>query len=105
MFLISYGKVKSQHKVQAKDLENLSVQWYQYRPIYKRKQSLAETEFVYAVQNFQPETEFFVTVGEIQYTYNIIMLEDCDTNKVIAIAAQPFREDGRLDTVQINWYM
>ena len=59
----------------------------------------------YAVQKFRPETEFFITIGEIQYTYNIIMLEDCDTNRIIAIAAQPFREDGRLDTVQINWYI
>lgn len=105
MFLISYGKAKLQYSIQAKDLENLPIQWYQYRPIYKRKQSLAETEFAYAVQKFWPETEFFVTIGEIQYTYNIIMLEDCDTNRVIAIAAQPFREDGRLDRVQINWYI
>ena len=105
MFLISYGKAELRYKIQTKDLENLPVQWYQYRPIYKRKQSLAETEFVYAVQKFWPETKFFVTIGEIQYTYNIIMLEDCDNNRIIAIAAQPFKEDGRLDTVQINWYI
>ena len=105
MFLISYGKVELRYKVQAKDLENLPVQWYQYRPIYKTKQFLVETEFVYAVQKFRPETQFFVTIGEIQYIYNIIMLEDCDTNRIVAIATQPFREDGRLDVVQINWYM
>ena len=104
MFLISYGKAELRYKVQAKDLENLSIQWYQYQPIYKRKQFLAEIEFAYVVQKFWPETKFFVTTGNIQYTYNIIMLEDCDTNRVIAIAAQPFREDGLLDTVQINWY-
>jgi len=105
MFLISYGKVKLQYKVQAKDLENLPIQWYQYQPIYKRKQSLAETEFIYVVQKFRPETQFFVTIGEIQYTYNIIMLEDCDANRVIAIAAQPFEENGRLGQTQINWYI
>lgn len=105
MFLISYGKAKLRYKVQAKDLENLPTQWYQYQPIYKRKRSLAEIEFAYAVQKFRPETQFFVTIGEIQYTYNIIMLEDCDTNRVVAIAAQPFKEDGRLDRVQINWYI
>ena len=60
MFLISYGKAELRYKIQTKDLENLPVQWYQYRPIYKRKQSLAETEFVYAVQKFWPETKFFV---------------------------------------------
>lgn len=105
MFLISYGKVELRYKVQAKDLENLPVQWYQYQPIYKRKQFLAEIEFVYAVQKFQPETQFFLTIGEMVYTYNIIMLEDCDANRLVAIAAQPFREDGRLDVIQINWYM
>lgn len=101
MFLMSYGKAELRYKVQAKDLENLPIQWYQYRPIYKRKQFLAEI----AVQKFRLETHFFVTIGEIQYTYNIAMLEDCDTNRVVAIAAQPFKEDGRLDTVQINWYV
>lgn len=106
MFLISYGKAELRYKVQAKDLENLPIQWYKCRPIYKRKQSLAETEFAYAVQKFRLKTEFFITTtGNIQYTYNIIMLEDCGTNRVIAIAAQPFKEDGRLDTVQINWYI
>ena len=105
MFLISYGRAELQYKIQTKDLANLPIQWYQYRPIYKRKLVLAQTEFVYAVQKFWPETEFFVTIGEIQYTYNIIMLEDCDNNRIIAIAAQPFKEDGRLDTVQINWYI
>ena len=105
MFLISYGKAELRHKVQAKDLENLPIQWYQYQPIYKRKQFLAEIEFAYTVQKFRPETQFFVTIGEVRYTYNIIMLEDCDTNRVIAIAAQPFKEDGRLDRVQINWYI
>lgn len=99
MFLISYGKAKLQYKVQAKDLENLPVRWYQYRLI------LGETEFVNIVQKFWPETQFFVTIGEIEYTYNVIMLEDCDANRVIAIAAQPFKEDGKLDTVQINWYI
>ena len=105
MFLISYGKAELRYKIQAKDLENLPIQWYQYQPIYKKKQSLIETEFAYAVQKFRPETQFFITVGEIWYTYNIIMLEDCDTNRVVAIAAQPFGEDGRLDRVQINWYI
>ena len=105
MFLISYGKAELRYKVQAKDLENLPVQWYQYRPIYKKKQSLIETEFAYAVQKFRPETQFFITIGETRYTYNIIMLEDCDANRVVAIATQPFREDGRLDRVQINWYI
>ena len=104
MFLINYGKIKLRYKIQAKDLENLPIQWHQYQPIYKKKQSLIETEFAYAVQKFRPETQFFITVGEIWYTYNIIMLEDCDTNRVIAIAAQPFKEDGQLDAVQINWY-
>lgn len=101
MFLMSYGKAELRYKVQAKDLENLPIQWYQYRPIYKREQFLAEM----AVQKSRLETQFFVTIGEIQYTYNIAMLEDCDTNRVIAIAAQPFGEDGRLDVVQINWYI
>ena len=105
MFLISYGKAELRYKVQAKDLGNLPIQWYQYRPIYKKKQSLIETEFAYAVQKFQPETQFFITIGETRYTYNIIMLEDCDANRVVAIATQPFREDGRLDRVQINWYI
>lgn len=105
MFLISYGKAELRYKVQAKDLENLPIQWYQYRPIYKKKQSLIETEFAYAVQKFRPETQFFITIGETRYTYNIIMLEDCDANRVVAIATQPFREDGRLDRVQINWYI
>ena len=100
MFLMSYGKAELRYKVQAKDLENLPVQWYQYRPICKRKQFLAEI----AVQKSRLETQFFVTIGEIQYTYNIAMLEDCDANRVVAIAAQPFGEDGRLDAVQINWY-
>ena len=104
MFLISYGKAETNFKVKANELQNIGVYWYQYRPIYKRKQSLAETEFAYAVQKFHPETEFFITPGNIQYTYYIVMLEDCDTNRVIAIAAQPFTEDGRLDRVQINWY-
>ena len=104
MFLISYGKVELQYKIQAKDLENLSTVWYKFRPIYKRKQSLAEIEFAYAVQEFRPETRFFFTIEEMLYIYNIIMLEDCDTNRVIAIATQPFGEDGRLDRVQINWY-
>ena len=104
MFLISFGKAKLLYRVKAKDLQNIPITWYSYQPVYKRKLSLAETEFVYVVQKFRPETEFFVTVGEIHYTYNITMLEDCDTNRVIAIAAQPFKEDGRLDVVQINWY-
>ena len=104
MFLISFGKAELRYKVQAKDLENLPIQWYQYRFIHNTKQSLAEIEFAYAVQKFWPETEFFITTGEIQYTYNIIMLEDCDNHRVIAIAAQPFKEDGRLDRIQINWY-
>ena len=105
MYLISFGKAKLQYSIQAKDLENLPIQWYQYRPTFSEKQSLAEIEFAYAVQKFQPETEFFITIGEIWYTYNIIMLEDCDANRVIAIAAQPFKEDGQLDRVQINWYI
>lgn len=105
MFLISYGKAETNFKVKANELQNIGVSWYQYRPIYKRKRSLAEIEFAYAVQKFQPETQFFITIGGIQYTYNIIMLEDCDTNRVVAIAAQPFTEEGKLDTVQINWYI
>ena len=105
MFLISYGKAELQYKVQAKDLENLPIQWYKYQPIYKRKQFLAETEFAHVVRNFWPEANFFFTIDSVQFIYNIIMLEDCDTNRVIAIAAQPFTEDGRLDVVQINWYI
>lgn len=105
MFLISYGKAELRYKIQAKDLENLPIQWYQYRPIYKRKLVLAQTEFVHAVKKFWPETNFFITTNNIQYTYNIAMLEDCDSNRVIAIATQPFDENGRLDRVQINWYI
>ena len=104
MFLISYGKAETNFKVKANELQNIGVSWYQYRPMYKRKQFLAETEFAYAVKKFWPETEFFVTTENIQYTYNIIMLEDCDTNRVIAIATQPFEENGRLGQVQITWY-
>ena len=105
MYLISFGKAKLLYKVKAKDLQNIPLAWYSYQPVYKTKLSLAQTEFIYAVQKFRPETEFFITIGEIQYTYNIAMLEDCDANRVIAIAAQPFDESGRLDRVQINWYM
>ena len=105
MFLISFGKAETNFKVKANELQNIGVSWYQYRPIYKRKLVLAQTEYLYAVIKFWPETEFFFTIDSLQYTYNIIMLEDCDNDRVIAIAAQPFREDGRLDVVQINWYI
>lgn len=105
MFLISFGKAKLQYKVEAKDLQNVPIAWYSYRAIWEKKLSLAQTEFIYVVQKFQPETEFFITIGEIQYTYNIAMLEDCDANRIIAIAAQPFREDGQLDRIQITWYI
>ena len=105
MFLISYGRAETNFKVKANELQNIGVSWYKYQPIYKRKLVLAQTEFVYAVLKFRPETEFFVTIGEIQYTYNIVMLEDCDANRIVAIAAQPFGENGRLDAVQINWYI
>ena len=105
MFLISYGKAETNFKVKVDELQNIGVYWYQYRPIYKRKLVLAQTEYLYAVQKFWPETEFSITTGTVQYIYNIIMLEDCDANRVIAIAAQPFGEDGRLDRVQINWYV
>ena len=105
MFLISFGKAETNFKVKANELQNIGVSWYQYRPIYKRKLVLAQTEYLYAVKKFWPETEFFFTINSLQYTYNIIMLEDCDNDRVIAIAAQPFTEDGRLDVVQINWYI
>ena len=105
MFLISFGKAETNFKVKANELQNIGVSWYQYRPIYKRKLVLAQTEYLYAVIKFWPETEFFFTIDSLQYTYNIIMLEDCDNDRVIAIAAQPCREDGRLDVVQINWYI
>lgn len=104
MFLISYGKAETNFKVKANELQSIGVCWYQYQPVYNRKQSMAETEFAHTVQKFWPETKCFITTGTIQYTYNVLMLEDCDTDRVIAIAAQPFGEDGRFDRVQINWY-
>lgn len=105
MYLISFGKAKLSYKIEAKDLQNIPIKWYEYKPIYKRMLSLAQTEFAYTVQKFRPETEFFITIGNIQYIYNIIMLEDCDTDRVIAIAAQPFGGSGKLEPIQINWYM
>ena len=105
MYLISFGKAKTTFKVKANELQNIIVCWSGYQPIYKRKLVLAQTEFLYTVKKFWPETHFFITTGNIQYTYNVIMLEDCDNDKIIAIAAQPFKEDGRLDEVQINWYI
>ena len=105
MFLVNYGRAETNFKVKTNELQNIMVSWYQYQPIYERKLELAQTEFLYIVQKFQPQTEFSITTGNIQYTYNIITLEDCDNDKIIAIAAQPFREDGLLDKVQINWYI
>ena len=77
-FLINYGKAKTNFKVKANELQNIVVSWYQYRPIYERKLVLVQTEFLHIVQEFQPQTEFFLTPGNIQYTYNIITLEDCN---------------------------
>lgn len=104
MFLISFGKAETNFKVKADELQNIGVHWSSYHIVEADSLSKICTEFLHIVEKSQPETEFFIAPGTIQYTYNIIALEDCIKNKVMAIAAQPFRESGRLDRVQINWY-
>jgi len=107
MFLVSFGALKCRHKILNNKLENsmLGVSWNSYHFIDSDSSSIAYKEFLYMVQKSQPQTNFFITIGDIQYTYYITMLEDCIENKVIAIAAQPFEENGRLGQTQINWYI
>ena len=107
MFLISFGALKCRHKILNNELENsmFGVSWNSYHFIDSDSSSIAYKEFLYMVQKSQPQTNFFITIGDVQYTYYITMLEDCIENRVVAIAAQPFREDGRLDVGQINWYI
>lgn len=105
MYLVSFGRAKTNLKVEAKDLQNIGVCWDSYHVIDTNSSSTAYVEFLYIVQKNNPQTKFFITIDHIQYNYNIVMLEDCDSNKVIAIATQPFEENGRLDRVQINWYI
>ena len=106
MFLVSFGALKCRHKILNNELENsmLRVSWNSYHFIDSDSYSIAYKEFLYMVQKSQPQTNFFITVGDVQYTYYTIMLENCDTNRVVAIAAQPFEESGRLGQTQINWY-